>query len=418
MYNTEKINIPFISDTEIEADFPNSYDLIFELSNFLLPNSVLIYETILLGSAISYRKENGITPAQSKEYLEMSLDLLAKIQHELKETQNLDDWNKVHNLRNHFLQKFNRKVILEISNITKSYPRSNFSLNDISIKVYSGEIIGIIGKNGNGKTTLLKIIGSIIQTDSGTVEYPGISYNYKNKFSTIKKSIAYIPQKIKDWGNLDTLKTQLHFIAAIKGIIGKENTRVVNHFIERLNLDKYKDLYWREISGGIQLRFEIAKALIWMPHLIILDEPLANLDVKAQTKLLSDLRNITNSVSNPTAILISSQNLYELEKISDKVIFLKDGNVLHNGPVDNIGVNNKFNCYQIDSALSLNKLKFILNNDMIKNVEADGEYYLIYTSKDCKKEQMLRLLVDSQIPINYFRDITNSTRILFESKKA
>ena len=89
---------------------------------------------------------------------------------------------------------------------------------------------------------------------------------------------------------------------------------------------------------------------------------------------------------------------------------------MYSGLTENIGVENNFNCFQIETNWELNKIKQFLKNDKIFRIEDDGHYISIFTSKEFKKRQILQMLLDKEIQINYFRDISNSTRIFFESK--
>src|SRR5690606_29231484 len=82
---------------------------------------------------------------------------------------------------------------------------------------------------------------------------------------------------------------------------------------------------WSELSSGYKMRFELARTFLRKPKILLLDEPLANLDVLAQQLILEDLKNLSQSISNPLGIVLSSQQLFEVEKVSDKILFLKNG---------------------------------------------------------------------------------------------
>ena len=136
----------------------------------------------------------------------------------------------------------------------------------------------------------------------------------------IKNHIAFIPQRIPKWYGL--LKDNLHFSASIAGIYGAKNNLMVNFMLERLNLSSYAHLTWNQISSGYRTRFEIARILLQKPRLLILDEPLANLDINAQQTILTDLIFMAKGAHNPMGIILSSQQLHEVEKVADTVIFI------------------------------------------------------------------------------------------------
>ena len=198
--------------------------------------------------------------------------------------------------------------LLEAKNISKKYSNSAFSLKPISLKLRTGNVLGVVGENGNGKTTLLRMLGGQLALDDGKIDYSLLDNpdNY-----AIKNHVAFIPQRIPKWYGL--LKDNLHFSAAIAGTHGTENELMVDYMLERLNLRAYAHLNWDRISSGYRTRFEIARILLQKPQLLILDEPLANLDIKAQQTILTDLIYMAKGAHNPMGIILSSQQLHEVE---------------------------------------------------------------------------------------------------------
>jgi ABC-2 type transport system ATP-binding protein len=172
--------------------------------------------------------------------------------------------------------------------ISKSYKAGHFKLQPISMSIDTGELVGIVGENGNGKTTLLRMMASDLSIDEGEINYELGIGNDESLYDE-KSSIAYIPQRIPRW--YGKLKNNLHFAASSRGIYGFENEYLVNVMLTRLGLNKYKNLFWTQISSGYRTRFELARILLLKPQLLILDEPLANLDINAQQTFLQDIRN-------------------------------------------------------------------------------------------------------------------------------
>ncbi|MGL5890113.1 MAG: ATP-binding cassette domain-containing protein, partial [Bacteroidia bacterium] len=177
-----------------------------------------------------------------------------------------------------------QSALVKADKISKAYRRGNFSLKPISIELAAGEITGVVGENGNGKTTLMRCLAGQLAIDSGTLEYAGIN---ANDHYQIKSTVAFIPQRIPRW--FGRLRDNLHFSAALSGITGEENELLVDFMLERFGLAEYAELNWNQISSGYRTRFEIARVLLMRPQVMILDEPLANLDINAQQTLLTDL---------------------------------------------------------------------------------------------------------------------------------
>jgi ABC-2 type transport system ATP-binding protein len=296
----------------------------------------------------------------------------------------------------------NRKHLLSAKDITKTYAKSRFSLQPLNLEIYTGDILGVVGENGHGKTTLLRSLAGQLALDGGTLNY--VQLDNPDHYA-IKHHIAFIPQRIPRW--YGQLKDNLHFSAAIAGITGAQNNLIVDFMLERLNLTDYALLNWNEISSGYRTRFEIARILLQRPSLLILDEPLANLDINAQQTILTDLRYMAKSVYQPMGVILSSQQLHEVEKIADTVLFIKQGVCLfRTGDASTPGY-----VLEIETNAARDELMQVLNNEDI-SIQFNGGFYTI-TSLALSTDEILRTLVNAGIRISYFRDITLSTKRFF-----
>ena len=311
-------------------------------------------------------------------------------------------------------QSLNHLVVFQGKGICKSYKSRSikFTLSNIDISLKLGEITAVVGENGNGKTTLLRIIAGELTTTTEKLSYPCLTLNNKTDLYSIKQQIAYVPQSLPKWSGL--LADNLNFAASIHGITGQDNEDEVDFIISRLGLERYKKATWNEISGGYKMRFALAKTLICNPKLIILDEPLANLDITTQLLFLQDLRDLANSSANPKAIIISSQHLYEVENMTDNIIFMKDGQAIYNGSVVNFGEVRSENSYEIGCHLSKDEIRVILEKFNYKSIEKAGNNFIIKTPRDVKNTELLRVFIENDISLKYFRDISKSTRKLFD----
>jgi len=291
-------------------------------------------------------------------------------------------------------------LLLQVDSIDKNY--KGFSLHNISFEIKRSEVIGVVGANGNGKTTLLQCISGDNAIDGGAIHYYFLdSFSYYN----VKNKIAYIPQRIPRW--YGSLKDNLCFSATGIGIFGEQNILDVNFILERMDLASYANHTWEELSSGYRTRFEIARVLLKRPSVLILDEPLANLDILAQQTLLSDLKFICQSIANPIGIVLSSQQLYEVEKIADKIILLKHGKEV------SIQQNaDDYTCViEIETKTEKHILETILQNKQV-NISYDGNYYTL-SSKQLDTKSLIDYLSQQGIDINYYRNITHSTKRYF-----
>ena len=305
-------------------------------------------------------------------------------------------------------------TVARISSISKNY-RSvlhNFRFDPISLDLVQGTIIGLVGENGNGKTTLLRMICGELAADGGAIEYyfNGLpSTNWEH----IKKKVAFIPQRLERW--YGTAYEKISFEAAIKGFT-ESNREKVDFIIHRMGLTNFRELTWTQLSSGYRLRFEIAMALVWEPAVLILDEPLANLDIQAQELLLQDLRNLANSLRNPLSIILSSQQLHEVETVADRIIFLKNGKAVFNGNLQEFKQVDTSLTFEISGDFSYEDLQRLLSGWENLRIEQSASAFTINCSAKHSREELLQLLLNNRLGINYFRNISGSTKKLFSDK--
>ncbi len=290
-----------------------------------------------------------------------------------------------------------------------------FGLEMPNLDLLAGELTGVVGENGNGKTTLLRLVAGDLAVDSGELGYSWLESKFLD-WPLIKQRIAYIPQRIPRW--FGKLRDNLKYAATIHGIRGQENRDAVSLVISRLGLSRYEESAWDEISSGYKLRFELARALIWRPGLLVLDEPLANLDINTRSLFLQDLRDIASSEKYPVAVILSSQQLHELEDISDNIIFLENGKPVYSGAVGGIGLSRQENVYELKSPLDETAFRTLLGDLEDIRIETEGMNYVIRCHTDIGTNEILQLLLERQIEIKYFREISHSTRKLFRKEHA
>lgn len=313
-----------------------------------------------------------------------------------------------------FLQKKGSKQgekLLVVQNLIKAYTQSHFALGPISFDISEGEIIGLVGENGNGKTTLLRsLCGELVPTN-GKINY---LFDYKDEYD-LRSQLIYIPQRTKDW--YGSLLSNLQFTAASYGILGEVNEHLVQLVIARMGLRGYRHLNWKSLSSGYKMRFELARMLLRKPKLLLIDEPLANLDILAQQVVLDDFRDIAKSPFRPLGIVLSSQQLYEVEKTSDRVIFLKKGQPqnadIKEGAAEFKEVA-KF-IVEFESDWQQEELRKVFATLELETLQIKGGTYIAVFPESISQERFLQIVVDNRIPLNYFRNISNSTRRFFLS---
>lgn len=300
------------------------------------------------------------------------------------------------------------KILLDAVNVSKIYKGNRFKLSNISLSIKSGEIIGLVGENGNGKTTLLRILAKDLFFDDGNITY-SFAKNVKDEYH-LRTRLTYIPQRTPKWYGL--IKNNLKFTASHYGITGDHNELLVLMMIIRFGLWPFRNMNWSELSSGYKMRFELARTFLRTPKLLLLDEPLANLDIFAQQIILEDLKYLSQSLRNPLAIVLSSQQLYEVEKISDEVIFLKDGVPKSFNESKAAGAVADEIVFELEAEVDREAILNALSSFNVESIEYNGGTYLISLSGTAGAA-LLSALAMHKIPVKYFRDITHSTRRFF-----
>ncbi|MEM6517350.1 MAG: ABC transporter ATP-binding protein [Bacteroidota bacterium] len=298
--------------------------------------------------------------------------------------------------------------VIKANDLIKSYGVNRFKLGPISVDIKKGQVYGLVGENGNGKTTLLRILAKELKFDSGSLDFRFDSHYYDD--FGLRTNLVYIPQRTQRW--YGSLKDNLKFVLSSYGVPPQENEIRVLMMIARFGLWNYKHLKWSELSSGYKMRFELARTMLRQPELLLLDEPLANLDVLAQQVILEDLKSICNSINNPIALILSSQQLYEVEKISDKVIYLKNGKYTDSNDTK---IETQQLIVEIDCDLDRSSLEEVLEPNLLETLNYNGGIYVAYFNHKTKFPDILSSLGAHGVNATYVRNISKSTRRFFVS---
>ncbi len=228
--------------------------------------------------------------------------------------------------------------LLRINNISKSYGDIKV-LNNIDLDVKPGEIIGIIGSSGSGKTTFLHTIIGFTKPDTGDVLFrqrhlvegvDDVEDIYRSIFkkpSEFKRTYGFAAQVPSFYEKL-TVKENLHYFAELYGL-GKESAIAnINTLLKLLNLEEHSNLLGKNLSGGMERRLDIACSLIHNPELLILDEPTADLDPVLRKNIWEMIKKINNKGKT---IILSSHHLNELEALCDRIAIIMSGQIVELG---------------------------------------------------------------------------------------
>ncbi|HFH9180172.1 TPA: ATP-binding cassette domain-containing protein [Streptococcus agalactiae] len=210
-------------------------------------------------------------------------------------------------------------MIIELKSVGKIFPKSQFRLDDISFNIEEGEIVGLIGSNGTGKSTILKMINGLIPYDKGNIYYQGkeVKSFSDNKLRQMRKDIAYIFQ---NHNLLAGESVYYHLALVYKLNHQKVNHDAINDILDFLGLMDLKQVKCHSLSGGQQQKVAIAMAVLQKPKLILCDEISSALDTNSEKEifnLLSDLRE-----KYGISILMIAYHLSLLKQYCDRVMIL------------------------------------------------------------------------------------------------
>jgi len=216
------------------------------------------------------------------------------------------------------------KIAIHIKGLKKSYNNTP-ALNGVDIEISNGEFFGLLGPNGAGKTTTINILTGLVFKDAGTclVFEKDIVKDYR--YTRSKIGIAAQELSV-DW--FFTIEKLLYFQAGYYGISTQKAKTRVDELLKRLGLDKKRDSRLRQLSGGMKRRFQIAKALVHDPDILILDEPTAGVDVELRHDLWKYLKELHNKGKT---ILLTTHYIEEAELLCDNVAIIDEGTILKKG---------------------------------------------------------------------------------------
>ena len=216
------------------------------------------------------------------------------------------------------------ELAIQIKDLKKSY-QDTFALKGVNVDIPKGEFFGLLGPNGAGKTTTINILTGLVFKDSGKCLVFGKDTVSDYRFTRSKIGIAAQELSV-DW--FFSIENLLFFQAGYYGINRIDAKQKIDSLLKRLGLDKKKNSKLRQLSGGMKRRFQIAKALVHDPDILILDEPTAGVDVELRHELWNYLRELHN---NGKTILLTTHYIEEAELLCDNVSIIDEGKILKQG---------------------------------------------------------------------------------------
>jgi ABC-2 type transport system ATP-binding protein len=210
--------------------------------------------------------------------------------------------------------------VVVAEHLTKRYGR-RLGVHDVSFEVGAGEVLGLLGPNGSGKTTILRILTGYLHASAGRASVAG--FDVVEQGLEARRRIGYVPEEVPLYASM-RVGEFLAFMGRIKGLDGGDLEHAVDASCTRLALDDVRRLAIGKLSRGYRQRVMIAQALLGDPELLILDEPTNGLDPRQ----IIEVRELIRSLATRHTILVTSHILSEMERVATRVAILLNGRLL------------------------------------------------------------------------------------------
>jgi ABC-2 type transport system ATP-binding protein len=252
--------------------------------------------------------------------------------------------------------------MIQANHLTKHYQHT-VAVDDLNLHIEAGEIVGIIGHNGAGKSTTLKMITGLVEPTSGTIHVMGNDIQ-KNGVKA-KREIGYLPEESPLYENL-TARQYLLFFSELYRMPRRKALERIDVLLDSLNLPQ-KDQLTGEFSKGMKRKTAIARALLHDPKLLVLDEPNSGLDPLTSFFIIHYLKTLKNEGKT---ILLSAHNLFHVEYICDRVAIIKGGKLLVFDKMD-----------AIRASLGKREFQVIFKSDAHLDYEREDGSYIYRTNQ-------------------------------------
>ena len=221
-------------------------------------------------------------------------------------------------------------IVMKASKITKKF--GNFYANrDVDCELKSGEILGLLGANGAGKTTFIKMLLGLLPLDGGELELFDKKIKNSEDRNKLKSQIGYVSQHFALYDDM-TVKENMMFFASIHKIDAKKSAQLIDSYSKELGFEKYLNEMPKSLPLGINQRFSLAVSILHEPKVLFLDEPTSGVDAIARAQFWELLKELKNK--RGISILITTHYMSEAE-FCDRVVLLKDGEKIADDKVEN-----------------------------------------------------------------------------------
>lgn len=298
--------------------------------------------------------------------------------------------------------------MLNSINIHKSFNGKEI-LKGVNLHVRKGEVYGLIGPNGTGKTTLVKICMALLRSDQGTVKLLG--YDIFSNMDFLHESVGYLPHNFGIYDNMKVLE-YLKFYGAVQGVSFPVNS-YWSELLDLVNLTETAEQNVSNLSRSMKQRIGIARCLVHNPMMLILDEPYSGLDPSGKQEMMKVMQNLKEIGKT---IFVTSNVLVEMKDLCTRIGIMKEGNIIVEGTMDELVEKmTREKCLKIDILNHLESAMHILKrNQNVTRITIDKNTCIIGFNGDEEKEAiLLKELVENHVEVISYSKMDRNREDLF-----
>lgn len=287
------------------------------------------------------------------------------------------------------------KNIIEVKHLTKKY-KDLIAVNDLSFNILEGEILGLLGPNGSGKTTTINSILSLLKYDKGNIKI--FNKEMTPDAYDIKREIGVIFQEVSVFDEL-TVYENIDYFCGLYISNKKERTKCIEDAMKLVGIEDYKKFYPKQLSGGLLRRLNIACGIAHKPKIIFLDEPTVAVDPQSRNNILDGIKKLRDEGAT---ILYTTHYMEEVEILCDRIIILDKGKIIAEGTSDELkNISNILEKITIELNSNNNIMELVSKQKNVKNVVQNHNVVIITYSKGKNNlGELIELLKNNKIKYN------------------
>ncbi|HLT86171.1 MAG TPA: ABC transporter ATP-binding protein [Sphingobacterium sp.] len=276
-----------------------------------------------------------------------------------------------------------------LNNISKTYNKGTVqAVNDVSFHVSKGELFGLIGPDGAGKTSIFRILTTLLLPDGGTASVNG--FDVVRDYKAIRKNVGYMPGRFSLYQDL-SVQENINFFASIFNTSVKENYDLIKDIY--IQLEPFRDRRAGKLSGGMKQKLALCCALIHRPTVLFLDEPTTGVDVVSRKEFWEMLKRLKQQ---GITILVSTPYMDEAT-LCERIALIQNGSIMSIDTPQNIIEQFPENLFAVKSDNMGSLLQDLKNTEIVKSCNAFGAYHHVtFRGDNDIKERLIRVLEEKR----------------------